>query len=390
MPLDLIKRSHFPTTALLLAAAFASMRVAFCETPLIPPAPVASPAIASGLVVLPDALVKTTAPDSAHVEIGPTDPVVTPMTEQLFRLKNTSAKPITLSRLRASCGCETLLLSKGGVSVPTAILAPGEQAEVRIKVKLTGQRSGLLHKYAWVYGPQGEPPLATLEMAITIREAVSFSPSFLDFGAVASQSTHALPLTVTVAKNTVPTGGLPLLASPDPNVHVVAQGALESVLQDGKPALRQNYEVTLAAPLNSGRIAGDLRFQEAETLSPSFRTAFVPLGATVVGSLSASPKTVFLGSVMADQAVTRQVLLSVAAKDAAKSLRVISSSPWLLPVLAALDTTAADTAPRLLSVTLKVGAPPGPLQAQIEIVSETGERLQIPVVAEIVRAVKRP
>lgn len=370
----------------LAALAFFSAPIAFCQAPLVPAAP--PPVVASGITILADAQVKTTAVNTAQAEVGPVDPVASPTVEQVFRLKNTAAQPITLSRLRASCGCETLLLSKGGASVPTAILAPGEQAEVRIIVKLAGQRSGLLHKYAWVYGPKGEPPLVNLEMAITIHEAVSFSSNFLDFGSIASKTTHVLPLTVTVEKRLVPEAGLPPLSSSSADVQVSARGGVIPVTQDGKPAVQQAYEVRLLAPLNSGRLAGDLRFQTTDALSPSFRTAFVPIGGNVIGSLSASPKTVFLGSISANQSVTRQVLLSVAAKDAGKLLTVSSTSPWIQAQLA--PPAEGSSGPRLLSVSLKPGGPPGSLQAQIAVVSETGEHLQIPVIVEIVRAAKKP
>ena len=354
--------------------------VALALLPLVPLRAGLCEAAPPLLTVVPDAHVLAATPGEAQTDVGSVDPAVQAQATQTFRLKNTTGGPITISRLRASCGCETLLLTKGGQSVPTTILAPGEQAEVKMSVRLAGQHSGRLEKFAWVYGPQGDPALATLVMALTIRQAVSFSPDFLDFGTVAGQTTHVRPLTVTVDRSAVPPGGLPPLADEDGEVRAAPQGSPQPTLRDGKPSVRQDYLVTLTAPPQSGRVSGRLRFAAPPQGGGLLSSVFVSLGGTVTGDLSASPKTVYFGSVVSGQAATRQVLISVSAQKASSALTVSSSSVWLSPSL-----SPPGGSPRLLTVALKAGAPSGPLQAQITVVSDKGDRVVVPVIAEIVR-----
>ena len=370
---------HVPTNTLknpwlalfLLTVLALSERVGVCQA-----------AAAPLLAVVNDAQVIATAPSYAQADAGLVDPAATPEVTQVFRLKNATPQPVTISRLRASCGCETLLLSKGGKSVSETLLAPGEQVEVKMTVKLTGERTGVLNKFAWVYGPQGDPPLATLAMAITIREVVSFSPSFLDFGAVAVSSTHSQPLTVTVDQSEVPATGLPPLVSARPDLRITAQGSPQPVTRDGKPSVRQDYLVTLMSPLQSGRLSGDIRFQTLPLAASLLARAFVPLGGTVTGELAASPKTLFFGSVSSSQPITRQVLIAIPAKDASGTFTASSDIPWLQAALQA--PSAGLPQRRLLEVTLKPGSPSGSMQAQITVISPTGERLLIPVIAEVI------
>lgn len=364
MPCNIVFRPIFALALL----AFIPLRAGLCE---------AAPAL---LTVVPDAHVLAAAPGQAQTDVGSVDPAVQAQATQTFHLKNATGGPITISRLRASCGCETLLLTKAGRAVPTTILAPGEQAEVKMSVRLAGQHSGRLEKFAWVYGPQGDPALATLVMALTIRQAVSFSPDFLDFGTVAGQTTHVRPLTVTVDRSAVPPGGLPPLTDEDGEIRAAPQGSPQPTLRDGKLSVRQDYLVTLTAPPQSGRVSGRLRFATPPQGGNLLSNVFEPLGGTVTGDLLASPKTVYFGSVILGRAATRQVLISVSAQKAGSALTVSSSSVWLSPSL-----SASGGSPRLLTVVLKAGAPSGPLQAQITVVSDKGDRVTVPVVAEIVR-----
>lgn len=335
------------------------------------------------LAVVTDSKVTAPSPGYAQANAGLVDPATTSVVEQVFRLKNTTAQPVTISRLRASCGCETLLLSKAGRSSAMTVLTPGEQADVKMTVKIAGQRTGVVNKFAWVYGPQGDPPLATLAMVVTIREAISFAPSFLDFGSVAVNTSQTLPLTVTADQSVVPASGLPPLVSARPDIRITPQGTPQPVLRDGKPSLKQNYLVTLVLPLQSGRLSGDVRFQSLPQTTGQLSSAFVPLGGTVTGEIAASPKSLFFGSVSRAQPVTRQVLISVAAKNAGGRLTVSTDTPWLLASLAAQEIPGTLPGQCLLQVTLKNGAPAGSFEAKIFVVSEKGERLTVPVVAEI-------
>ena len=360
----------------LIACMLSSAQIGMCDQiPSATPAP--------KLTVVPSAQVTCPAPGVAQADVGLVDPVVMPHPHQTFTLKNTTAKAITLSWLHASCGCETLLLSKAGVSVASTVLAPGEQAEVSMAVNIAGQHSGTLHKYAWVYGAQRDGPLATLEMAITIREAIAFAPDFLRFPSMAAGGVQTMLVTVTADRSALTANTLPVLVSSSPFVLVTSQGGLRPILREGRPAVIQAYQVRLSASSQSGSLAGDLHFSLPEA-SAAFRSAFVPFAATVTGSLSALPPTVFFGSVTVDQAPARQVLISVGLKDQAQSLTVSSSVPWVKTTLVPVSALG-NPAQRLLTITLKSSTPPGPVQTQVVVTSASGERLLVPVIGEIIR-----
>ena len=360
----------------LIILALWNARIGLCD-----PLPLAFPT--PKLTVVPNAQVTSPSPDVAQADMGLVDPAATPHPQQTFTLKNTTLKPVTVSRLRASCGCETLLLSKAGVSVASAVLAPGEQAEVSMAVKIAGQHSGTLHKYAWVYGAQGDTPLATLEMAITLREAIAFTPDFLRFPSIADGTVQTMPLTVTADKSALPATGLPALVSSSSDILVTTQGSPQPTLRDGRPAIIQTYQVRLSAPPQSGSLAGDLHFTPSDAFV-AFRSAVVPFVATVIGSLSAMPHSVFFGSISADQSPTRQVLINIGLKDQGQKLTVSSSIPWMQVTLA--PASIADSpAQRLMTITLKPSASTGPVQTQVLVTSASGERLAVPVIGEIIR-----
>ena len=325
-------------------------------------------------------------------DAGAVDTVRIPHLERAFTLKNTSRQPITITRLRGSCGCETLLLLHGGVSTPTARLAPGEQATIHLTVNLHAGQPGAVRKYVWVDGPptaSGQAaPLATLEVNILLQQSVSFVPSFLDFGKVEAGAGARRSVTASFDPDLLPTlvltgaSPLPPLGSASPDVQARPLGPVQRVMEGGKPRLHQTYQVTLSPSAHAGRLSGQLWLDlPGGGTTPAPRVGLAISG-QVAGAIDALPASVFFGSLPAGKPVTRSVVLSLASPLNAQRLSVTSSAPWLL---AALDQPAASGPHRLLSVTLTAQAPPGPLQGKVTVSLSDGERLDIPVVAELTK-----
>ena len=329
--------------------------------------------------------------DTYLYDAGAVDTVRVSHLDRAFTLKNTSRQPVTIARLRGSCGCETLLLLRGGAATATARLAPGEQATVHLTVALHAGQPGAVRKYVWVDGPlaaSGQAaPLATLEVDIFLQQSISFTPSFLDFGKVAAGAGARQTVTASFDPDLLPTLLLPG-ASPPPlggalsDVQARPLGPVQRVVEGGKSRLHQTYQVTLSPSAHAGRLSGQLWLDlPGGGTAPAPRVGLAVTG-QVAGAIDALPASVFFGSLPAGKPVTRSVVLSLASSLNAQPLSVTSSAPWLR---AALDSPAASGTHRLLSVTLTAQAPAGPLQGKVTVALSDGERLDIPVVAEMTK-----
>lgn len=327
--------------------------------------------------------------------IGPLDPVTTPQAEQTFLLKNQNAHPVTIARLRASCGCESLLLLQRGVPATSVTLAPGEEVSVRMAVKLAGQHGGLLHKYAWVYAPKSDTPLASLEMLLTLRTPVSCSPEVVNFGSGPAGISRSLQVTITADRSVLAGSVFPLLTSDSRDVQVTAVGEPTPAARDGQPSLVQKYQVILKAEAPAGHLQGHLRFSSSSTSgalgaavgsTPAFGSISLPIAGEVLGRFSATPQTLFFGSILSGKEVTRQIILTGPSSDSLTDLRLSTGGQWLSIHLGQPRPAGAGS-PFLcpLEVTLSAHAPVGPSQEQITLTTGKGDRLVIPVIWETVR-----
>ncbi len=337
-----------------------------------------------GLAFLPVPGSSASAPGTLHYDGGSVDVTRAERWTRTFTLRNTGRQAATAAELRGSCGCETLLLTKGGLPARQVRLAPGETAEVRVDVRLSADEAGLARKYVWVYGPQSPPgqsvPLATLELDLALRQSAAFSPSRLDFGRVPSGTGGAQTVTVTLDADLAPSGMPPPLVSLDPAVRAVPTGPPQAQMVGGRAVVIQRYRAALSPAAPAGRVSAVLRFGPPPdgTAPKVWARPALPVSAVVAGDLDALPATVFFGSLPAGTSAVRTVVLSLAAAQTAASLTVTSPVPWLQ---ARIEPSSAPATHQLLSVTLAANAPPGLLQAELMVVSGRSH-LEIPVVAE--------
>ena len=344
-----------------------------------------------------------------HYEAGSVDVVRTPHWKHTFTLQNSTSQSVTIVGLRGSCGCETLLLAKGGAQVR---LAPGEKADVLLDIHLTLDQSGLVRKYVWVYGTEAgqAAPLATLELDMALRQSVFFTPNRLSFGKVPSGAGASQEMTVTLDADLVSgqllsgqllSGrSLPPLVSSDPAIHAVPVGQLQKITVKGQAAVCQRYVVTVSPAASAGDLSTELRFQAPPStdpgdtalmspvlmspvlMSPVLMSPVLPVAGTIDGNLDAMPASVFFGSLPAGAPAKRTVVLSLASVQSVGFLRVSCSAPWLYATLNQSETAARH---HLLTVTLARSAPAGLLQGTITIVSGKNDRVTIPVIAELTK-----
>ena len=194
-----------------------------------PSIPRPAPAPATPLTIVPEPGVDIVAPGSARWNAGEVDPATTPHLERVFTLQNTTPHPIVIGQLRGSCGCETLLLTKDNTPLRQTSLLPGEKVQVRVSIRMAGQHGGEMHKMAWVYAPGNTTPLATLDIALSVRTSIIAAPSLLNFGALNGGLNDSLPLTVSMDAALTPAGVLPPLVSSNADVSVVPEGKPQQI-----------------------------------------------------------------------------------------------------------------------------------------------------------------
>lgn len=91
--------------------------------------------------------------------------------EAKFTFKNTGATPVTIDKVRTSCGCTT-------ADLPKKTYAPGEQGELTVKFSFGG-RNGAQRKLIRVFSnDRGDEP-AVLDLRVYITEPVNVSSSLV-------------------------------------------------------------------------------------------------------------------------------------------------------------------------------------------------------------------
>jgi len=112
---------------------------------------VAAPTLAQGRLAF----------DSERHDFGPFDEGLTVTTYLAFT--NTGDAPVTLSEVRASCGCTT-------PQYPTAPIAPGGRGEIVVAYNSTG-RPGPFEKHVTVVAEGAEPRVTTLTIVGSVVPA---------------------------------------------------------------------------------------------------------------------------------------------------------------------------------------------------------------------------
>lgn len=312
-------------------------------------------------------------------EAGLVDTLRMPRLEKTFTLSNSGTQPLLVTGLRGSCGCETLLLQKDGISLSATRLNPGESATAHLVIQLHSGQSGPARKYMWVDGPEvgGQRTLlATLELDLTLRQSAQFVPSILNFGVVEAGTGAAQELVLSLDADLLVGQELPPLQSTDPEVQVRAVGPHKSLVVDGKEVMQQSYRVVLSPSAHAGAVSGNVHFAASILAGVS-----ASLTGSVSGALDAMPSTVFFGSLQSGKSATRIVVLTLSTPTLT-DLHISTDAPWLQ---ATLDSSGPAAKHRLIKVTLTARAPIGLVQRKVKIALPDGETLDIAVVAELTK-----
>lgn len=331
-----------------------------------------------------------------------------------FVLQNHAQLPMTITEMRPACGCTSTPLGQKAKMPFT--LPPGQQASVRVVLDTTNLPAGPFTKSVWVYIQGQDAPAATLEMTGTVLPAALLSPTTLVFGHTAFGKSPTLSVTVTWNTQPLPGGSQYHLISTNPEVQITPElpsdqdakppvtAALTLALSSAAKRQTQTYRCTLSSQAHLGELQG---YVDAVVVVPGAGQVVVgsvPLRGDVSGDVAASPAVVAFGTIRAGQGVSRQTRLTLAQ---AMMPTVSSPCPYLTAQLHPLitghpdapfgggtlgtrlghtTTAESDLSQALIDITLSSNAPVGPLETELTVITQSGQRLRVPIFAMIVPA----
>ncbi len=301
---------------------------------------------------------------TAHIELGAIDPLAQPGLERTLKIKNTSSEGVRVTRLLTSCGCTDLKWNGQPMEGPVTLPA-GATAEIGVKMDVYKLHPGAQTKYISILAEGAAQPVATIEVAVTVRALVSFDPPGVTFGRVSYGEARSVTLRANVDPRLL--RARPPLVSSDPDVSVqpVSGGRAYRLVLSPRASLgMHNGHVSFAAPEKAG--------VERTILS----MVSLPYQVEVQGRISVQPAFVVFGAVAAGREATQRVTVTGADPVALEGLGVTPAAPWLA---ASLTPTHGDAMKSTLDLQVLAAAPAGSHQTRVTLVTRDGQRLIIPV-----------
>ena len=365
--------------------------------PVTPPPP-------TSLQVLPEAGLTIPARDEIHFDFGSVSKLDQDKLEHTFTFKNDGIGPLRIDRVRASCGCTSVLLGVDGHAVT---LKPGDTVQVKVGIDLS-LLNGSIHKSVMLYCDDVAEPLATIGLSAQIREAIALSSELIDFGDVRAGSGATLSLTLNMdtrivelmsaraqspASLRIGDGHIkfPTLECSNPNFILEPKSASLAGAN-----LKLDYWVKLLPRAAIGAITGTIGLVPAEfpvRLHNDLQRQTVSLAGEVLGEVAAVPNSVVLGTVTAGHHAAASVTIYGDAGIRAADLKIEDVPKWIAATLKPIPAGSASAvggtvrpAIAIVELTISEKAPVGLLRGEVRIVAIHNERLAIPVLCYVVEA----
>jgi peroxiredoxin len=335
------------------------------------------------LTVVAGGEIEATGPGKGRWQFGEVDALTTARRTTVLTLRNGGPAPVEIGALETSCGCTGAALTHTGRNA--RLMKPGGSVGIRVSLNLWGTTPGGVDKYVWIYARGQRGPSATLELTGILHPNVLFFPPSAEFGAGPGgrpRTTYVVP----VVDSRLFQGQIPRLVSTNPDVRVSRSHAErhplfnhpEQILPRRATTLGE-FTLTLSPRACLGPLSGELRFESGWTrgrpamIRRAAREAAVSIGGEVTGEARAAPQSVlFEEPIRPGQRTMRRVTVT-----AASIASVSSESRWV----AARLLPSAGGAARTLEITVRPGAPSGPLDTRVIVAPDGGRRLAVPVFA---------
>lgn len=364
----------------------------------------------AGVVVVAEDGVERISQTSGRYNFPEVDPLKSRSLEHIFLIRNTSEKPVTLSHVQGSCGCSRVTLLPDGaatteVSDQGRTLKPGETARIQVVVDIAKITRGASKKYVWIFAAGQTMPIATVEMNLNVSPVVKSEPLQVNFGRAAFGSEREVTFTISVDRRLYAEKGRTLIST-NPDVTATLKGAVKIPAPDSPSDVslvenwvRLTYTLTLSKSAPLGPVMGTLYWGLPETASAQgslpatmdpHTAVVVPISGEIIGSISALPAAAVFGMVTEGSELERSVRIFANTPDTFKGLKIVSQSPFISATLEPekTDTPATAAAPAgatagRIRITLAKSAPAGELVGEVHVLTASGERLVVTVLAYV-------
>lgn len=109
--------------------------------------------------------------------------------EHTFRFRNAGETPLTVEKVRSSCGCTAALVS-------ATLIPPGGTGEVKTTFD-SGRFRGAVVKTVYLYANDPMQPVAQLHLRGTVRQEIVLEPEQVDLGMLVPGSATTSRITLT-------------------------------------------------------------------------------------------------------------------------------------------------------------------------------------------------
>ncbi|MDT8440869.1 MAG: DUF1573 domain-containing protein [Desulfuromonadales bacterium] len=167
--------------------------------------------------------------------------------EHVFVFANQGDQPLTINRVRSSCGCTAALVS-------SRELQPQQSGEIRATFNSRGFR-GPVTKTISLYTNDLSQPVAVLELTGVVREVVGVKPQQVNFGTIAAGEEAAFEVTLVNQGDKTLQLATPTITSP----------GLRATLADQKlePGEQTVLSIAYLPTAERSRFSGYIRIQVA-------------------------------------------------------------------------------------------------------------------------------
>ena len=332
---------------------------------------------------------------SGRFEFGKQGVLDSPRVEHAFRFRNRTGAPLRLQRVVTSCGCTSAVITAEGSAASSSglpILAPNQEASVRLTIDLTQLQPGQLLESVTLYAAGKLEPVARFEIAGFLVPTVSFSPAVADFHRAEAGKPQTVLLTAYLDPRVIRAGTVPVPRATNPAIRVQLGGPVDPSALGFRPvgtpdnAQPYSYRVSLDADAPLGLLDGELEFAPGQPVANApdhaqvelaLRSVKLPVVGQVVGAVAAQPQVVVFGKASHAEPSTREITLT--AEDAAllKKVDVSADSPWVRGQL--LAGQGGDGRTRVLRVTLtpSAGVPPRIVRQRLTLRFANGQRMRL-------------
>lgn len=309
---------------------------------------------------------------SVKYDFGEISQTTTKPIEKDFVLKNISNEPVTIDRVQVSCGCTSAVVDGGTPGAYQPIPVNGE-LKIHISIDPGHLYPGMVDKPVWVFLPNQNQPAYTLRIYGSLVPIISFMPLSLSYGTIKAGATPSMNLTVTTDNRYYNDKNLKLESNNDD----VTLKLIGKPVKKSADYTERQYKVIVSKNAHLGLLQGTISAANIETKDniPSRLSVFY--FGRVEGDYSSEPDALIFNTIPINQATTKEITIVSKSADTLKGLKAIVKDANL-----SVKTLPVQADPVKSSMKLQVTLTPdkhGPHQSSIDLVSNNGQRLNIPV-----------